>query len=112
MKHAQESRAPQMLSSSLIDAIQKSKKLTLGATSTGIRVHVLPDKPRDIADDGEFHYVVLGPKAVSDVGKPSIEAQHYIEETTGSDRPRIYRNSIIILTPAKEGIELARKMYN
>ena len=101
--------SPDVIEAELIDAIQKSKKLTLGATSTGIRVHVLPDKPRDIADDGEFHYVVLGPKAVSDVGKPSIEAQHYIEETTGSDRPRIYRNSIIILTPAKEGIELARK---
>ena len=109
MKHAQSQGLPRCYRSQLIDAIQKSKKLTLGATSTGIRVHVLPDKPRDIADDGEFHYVVLGPKAVSDVGKPSIEAQHYIEETTGSTGLGFTRNSIIILTPAKEGIELARK---
>jgi hypothetical protein len=101
--------SPEVIEDELIGAIQKSKNLTLGATSEGIRVHVLPDKPRDIADDGEFHYVVLGPKAASEVGKPSIEAKRYIEETTGLDRPRIYRNSIIILTPAKDGIEHARK---
>jgi len=100
--------SPEFIDAELIDEIQKTKKLTQGAISSGIRVHALPDKPRDISDDGEFHYVILGPKYASEPGKPSNEAKRFIDETTSEDRPRVFRNSIILLTPAKDGIETAR----
>src|SRR2546425_2837549 len=58
------------------------KSLTSGASATGAKVHLLPDKPRDIEDDGEFHYAILGPRAVSSPGRPGPEAQRFIDEKT------------------------------
>ncbi len=92
----------------LIDEIQKAKLLTSGAAAAGVRVHLLPDKPNDVEDDGEFHYVVLGPKAASASGKPSAEAKRFLDETTGSDKPRVFRNAVVIAAPSREGLEMAR----
>ena len=44
----------------LIEHIRKHRQLTNGASAAGARVHTLPEHPRDVADDGEFHYAVLG----------------------------------------------------
>ncbi len=99
---------PELVSAKLLEEIQKLKSLTAGASAAGARVHNLPDKPSDIEDDGEFHYGVLGPKAACDPGKPSIEARRFLEETTGSDRPRVYRNAVILAVPSKDGLEMAR----
>ena len=99
---------PELVSAKLLEEIQKLKSLTAGASAAGARVHNLPDKPSDIEDDGEFHYGVLGPKAACDPGKPSSEARRFLEETTGSDRPRVYRNAVILAVPSKDGLELAR----
>lgn len=63
--------------------IAKERGLTAGAPAAGARVHNLPERPRDVEDDGEFHYVVLGPRAASESGKPSAEARRFIDETTG-----------------------------
>ncbi|MEI6415543.1 MAG: DUF499 domain-containing protein, partial [Pseudomonadota bacterium] len=91
----------------LLDAISKAKTLSTGASAVGVRVHTLPAKPRDIEDDGFFHYGILGPSGASDSGKPSSEAKRYFDETTGPEKPRVYRNSVILLAPSKDGLEVA-----
>ncbi|MCX7017989.1 MAG: DUF499 domain-containing protein [Candidatus Sumerlaeota bacterium] len=98
----------EVVDSRLITEIEKQKNLTAGASAAGAKVHLLPDKPRDIEDDGEFHFAVLGPKAVSESGKPSSEAKRFIDETTGADRPRVNRNAIVLAAPSREGLDFAR----
>lgn len=91
----------------LLDEISKCKTLTAGASAAGVRVHLLPARPRDIEDDGQFHYGVLGPNAASDSGKPSPEAKRYLDETTSPEKPRVYRNAVILLAPSRDGLEVA-----
>ncbi|NLF93977.1 MAG: ATP-binding protein [Oligosphaeraceae bacterium] len=91
----------------LLDEIGKCKSLTAGASAAGVRVHLLPTRPRDIEDDGQFHYGVLGPSAASDSGKPSTEAKRYLDETTSAEKPRVYRNAVILLAPSRDGLEVA-----
>ena len=92
----------------LIEEIQKAKTLTSGASPLGVRVHTLPTKSKDIEDDGQFHYAVLPPSAASDSGKPSAEAKRFLDETTGSDKPRVFRNAVLLLAPARDGLEVAQ----
>ena len=99
---------PEAIESRLLADLQAAKSLTQGATASGARVHMLPERPRDIEDDGDFHFAVLGPKAVSDSGKPSPEARRFIDETTGSDRPRVSRNAIVLAAPSRDGLEALR----
>lgn len=91
----------------LLDEIGKCKALTMGASAAGVRVHMLPSRPRDIEDDGQFHYGILGPNASSDSGKPSPEAKRYLDETTSAEKPRVYRNAVILLAPSRDGLEVA-----
>ena len=91
----------------LIEEIGKLKTLTSGASASGVRVHTLPTKPKDIEDDGLFHYAVLLPSAASDSGKPSAEARRFLDETTGSDKPRVFRNAVLLLTAARDGLSAA-----
>jgi hypothetical protein len=91
----------------LLDDIGKCKALTAGAAAAGVRVHMLPTRPRDIEDDGQFHYGVLGPNAASDSGKPSAEAKRYLDETSSAEKPRVYRNALILLAPSRDGLEVA-----
>ncbi|MEX0866460.1 MAG: hypothetical protein WD030_03820, partial [Pirellulales bacterium] len=91
----------------LIEEIGRLKTLTSGASASGVRVHTLPTKPKDIEDDGLFHYGVLLPSAASDSGKPSAEARRFLDETTGPDKPRVFRNAVLLLTPAKDGLSAA-----
>ena len=99
---------PELVESQLIDAIEKRKTLTSGAAAAGAKVHNLPERPRDVADDGDFHYGVLGPKAASESGKPSTEARRFIDETTAADKPRVYRNAVVLVVPSRDGLEAAR----
>jgi len=92
----------------LLQAIQKQKSLTSAASAAGARVHNVPVKPSDIDDDGEFHYAVLGPSAASMSGNPSAEARRFIDETTSPDRPRVYRNAVVLAVPSRDGLEMAR----
>jgi hypothetical protein len=91
----------------LLDEIDKVKSLTAGASTAGVRVHTLPARPRNIEDDGQFHFAILAPGAASDSGKPSPEAKRYLDETTGAAKPRVYRNAVLLLTPSKDGVEVA-----
>jgi hypothetical protein len=99
-----------LIEAKLLKTIEGLKSLTAGTAGEGykVKVHNLPDKPNDITDDGDFHYAVLGPKAVSTSGYPSAEARRYIDETTASDRPRVYRNAVVLAVPSREGLEVAR----
>jgi hypothetical protein len=98
---------PNVIFARLIDEIGKLKTLSAGANAFGVRVHTLPTKPRDIEDDGLFHYGILGPSGASDSGKPSSEARRYLDETTGPEKPRVYRNAVILLASSKDGLEVA-----
>ena len=85
------------------EVVEKSKAaLTSRASATGARVHFLPRSPRDVGDDGEFRFAILGPEAVSEVGRPSAEAQRYINETTSPDHPRVHRNAIVLAVPSRD----------
>lgn len=92
----------------LDEEIGRIKSLVQGATAVGARVHNLPAKPADIEDDGEFHYAILLPKAASESGKPSSEATRFLNETTAPDKPRIYRNAVVLVTPSRDGLDVAR----
>ena len=96
-----------MVRTRLTEETSKLKSLSSGATAAGVRVHTLPTKPQDIEDDGQFHYAILLPSAVSDSGKPSPEARRFIEETTGPQKPRVYRNALILLAPSVDGLAVA-----
>jgi hypothetical protein len=96
-----------MVRARLLDEIGKVKSLTAGASAAGVRVHTLPARPRDIEDDGQFHFAILAPGAASDSGKPSPEARRYLDETTGAAKPRVYRNAVLLLTPSSDGVEVA-----
>ncbi len=100
--------SPDIVETLLIDHIGDNKFLTAGASASGAKVHNLPQKPRDIADDGEFHFAVLGPSATSDSGKPNPQAKRFIDETTAKDRPRVYRNAVVLAVPSKDGLEVTR----
>ena len=90
----------------LIDEIARVKKFTAGASAAGVQVHTLPVKPSDVKDDGAFRYAVLGPSAACDSGKPSTEARRFLDENTGPDNPRVYRNCGLLLCPSKDGLEI------
>lgn len=92
----------------LVEAIRKAKVLTAGAQSAGAEVHRLPQRPSDVPDDVRFRYVVLGPEAVSDSGKPSATARRFLDEHTGPDKPRVHRNVVVMAVPSREGLEAAR----
>ena len=85
----------------LLKEIDGYKPLTATASQAGARPHKLPEKPSMVDDDGQFRYVVLGPTAASESGKPSAEARRFIEETTTADRPRTERNAIVLAVPSK-----------
>ena len=99
---------PELVDAKVIEMIEKQKALTSDARAAGARVHNLPARPRDIEDDGDFHYAVLGPSAVSESGKPSAETKRFINETTAPDRPRANRNAVVLAVPSRDGLDVAR----
>ena len=99
---------PALVESQIVEHIAKLKALTSGASAAGAKVHNLPEKPADVADDGDFHYAVLGPKAASESGKPSTEAKRFLDETTAADRPRVYRNATVLAVPSRDGLDATR----
>jgi hypothetical protein len=74
----------------------------------GVNPHTLPTVPRDIEDDGEFHYAVLGPDAASRPGSPSVRARRLLEQKTGADTPRVNKNAVILAVPSFEGLAAAQ----
>jgi hypothetical protein len=105
--NAQKNISEDMVRARVIDEIAKVKGLTANASAAGVRVHTLSSRPKDVEDDGAFHYAVLGPDAASESGKPSSMAVRFLDETTGPERPRVFRNAVLLLTPSKDGLEIA-----
>ena len=99
---------PELVEAQLLDAVEKQRALTTGAAAAGAKVHNLPARPRDVADDGEFHYVVLGPQAASDPGRPSKAARRFLGRPTAPDEPRVYPNAVVLAVPSRDGVDLAR----
>ena len=97
-----------MVEDRLQELIRKTKSLTAGAPAAGARVHLLPKSPKDVPDNGEFRYLVLGPAAVSASGKPNRIAQAFLDHTTGRHKPRVCRNAVVAAVPSREGLEAAR----
>ncbi len=91
----------------LEEAIRKAKKLTEGAAAAGAVVHLLPARPADLPDDDRFRFAVLSPAAKSESGRPSALARRFLDETTGPDRPRVHRNTVVLAVPSREGIDAA-----
>ena len=87
---------------------RRTRRLSEGARAAGAQVHTLPESPRDLGDNGEFRYAVLGPEAASESGRPSALASRYLAETTGSDKPRVHRNVVVLAVPSRDGIAAAR----
>ena len=92
----------------MIDTINDENSLTTGAAAAGATVHKLPNHPKDIQDDGQFHYAILGPSAASKSGNPSDVACRFLDETTRPDRPRVYRNSVVLAVPSHGGLDAVR----
>jgi hypothetical protein len=63
---------PDLVEAKLMTEIENTKSLTAGVRAAGAEVHNLPKFPSDVDDDGKFRFVVLGPKAASESGKPTI----------------------------------------
>ena len=99
---------PASVEDKLVSVIRETKELTSRAAGADVKTHNLPQHPRSIGDDGAFRYAVLGPQAASEPNHPSEEAQRFINETTGPDRPRHHRNAVILAVPARDGLEAAR----
>ena len=93
----------------LLVEVRATKSLTHAARASGARVHMLPERPRDVEDDGEFHFAILPPAAVSNAGRPSRAARRFVDETTGADRPRVRRNAVVLVAPSADGLEVARR---
>ena len=92
----------------LKEEARRTRRLGEGARAAGAQVHTLPESPRDLADNGEFRYVVLGPEAASESGRPNALASRYLSETTGPDKPRVHRNVVVLAAPSRDGIAAAR----
>ena len=88
--------------------VRRTKSLVEGAEAAGASVHRLPPAPRDVRDDGSFRYVLLGPEAASDAGRPAPAAKAYLDYTTAPDRPRSNRNAVLLAVPSPDGLEAAR----
>jgi len=99
---------PDLVETRLLDEIQRVKSLTAGASAVVGKVHNLPERPKDIEDDGDFHYAVLGPKAASDSGKPSAEARRFLDERTAADNLRVFRNAVVLVAPSRDGLDVVR----
>ena len=93
----------------LLQTVRKCRsKLDGGAAAAGAKCHLLPASPADLADDGDFHYVILGPEATSDSGRPSAAARRCIDVKSDRGQPRVARNSLVLAVPSRNGLEAAR----
>ncbi len=92
----------------LLDEIRRLKSLIAGASAAGAKVHNLPRYPKDIEDDGEFHYAVLDPQAASTSGNPSAYAAKFINETNPNSPRAKNRNAIVLAVAERYGLDAAR----
>jgi hypothetical protein len=98
----------EVIEEQLTGEIGKLADLKAGVAAAGVKMHLLPNTPNDVQDDGEFHFAVLAPSAASSPGRASPEATRYLTETTSAARPRVNKNAIILVVPSHDGVSAAR----
>ena len=92
----------------LLETVRKCRnKLDGGAAAAGAKTHLLPASPADVADDRDFHYVILGPDAASDSGRPSPVAKRYLNVKSDRGQPRVARNAVVLAVPSRNGLATA-----
>jgi hypothetical protein len=83
--------------------IEKVGELTAtdrDGTDRGVRVHRLPQSPRDVEDNTDLHYLVLGPECALDLAQPiSAQVTAFFATTSGPQNPRTFRNTLVALAP-------------
>ncbi len=93
----------------LMEAVRNARSaLDGGAAAAGAKLHLLPASPRDVGDNVDFRYVILGPEAASDSGKPSPLAKRFLEEGSSPNRPRVHANAVVVAVPSRDGLEIMR----
>ena len=73
---------------------------TLKIADPGVVPHALPKSPRDVGDDAQLHYLILGPECAVEPSKPlpgAVEA--YFNQKASPDDPRTLRNNLVALAP-------------
>ena len=85
-----------------LDAFKK------GASALGVKYHPIPQHPRDIADDAQLHLATLEPVAACEAGHPSPYARRFLTTHTTEDKPRVYRNALLLIAPSESGLNVAR----
>jgi len=97
----------ELVKAKLMEEIQdlKSQMISAVDAKSGVKVHNLPLSPRDVLDDGDFHFVILPPAGASSPGKPSGLAKKFINESTSPERHRVYRNAVVIIAPSTDGLD-------
>ena len=91
----------------LAKTIGDAKALAAGAREAGAETHMLPAAPREVGDNGAFRFVVLGPEAETEAGRPGAVARRYLDEA-GPGRPRVCRNALVLAVPSPSGLAAAR----
>ncbi len=93
----------------LKNEIRSTGALWRGSRNSGAFLHKLPRKTRDVPDDGNFRYVILGPRAAStpaDISKVATEFLDF-KATAPQKAPRVYRNALVLAVPSAEGTNAA-----
>lgn len=97
-----------LVEAKLLEEIRKLKNLISDAAAAGAKVHKLPRFPKEVEDDGEFHYAVLNPQAASTSGNPSAYAAKFINETNPGTPRAKNRNAIVLAVPDRYGLDATR----
>jgi len=97
-----------LVEAKLEEEIRKLKNLISDAAAAGAKVHKLPRFPKEVEDDGEFHYAVLNPQAASTSGNPSAYAAKFINETNPGTPRAKNRNAIVLAVPDRYGLDATR----
>ena len=94
----------------LKEEVRRTRRLAEGASATGARVHTLPDSPRDLADNGEFRYAVLGPEAAFGFGQAERGGEPIPRRDHGiGQAPRTPATWWYWRVPSRDGVAATRE---
>ncbi len=79
-----------------------------GTAALGVKYHPTPTHPRDIEDDARLHLATLEPEAACEAGYPSAYARRFLTTHTSEEKPRVYRNALLLVAPSESGLMVAR----
>ncbi|MBX5458190.1 MAG: ATP-binding protein [Thermogemmatispora sp.] len=103
--------SPEAIESYLRQEIESCSYLAPSRASypPSVHIHKLPREPRDVDDDGDLRLVILGPEGACRPERPSELALRFLNEKSGPEAPRVYRNAIIVVAPHSRGLDGARE---